>query len=84
MFQQADDHRQPRRANITWRQEAGGSGIETSLIAGHANTKITDEYTVAQLRRQEEWTRRIQGKRMKAGKRTKGKLVEIESKGAAA
>src|SRR5205807_5138656 len=43
-----------RRANITWRQEVGGSNIETSQIAGHANTKITEEYTVVQLRRQEE------------------------------
>jgi hypothetical protein len=24
-----------RRANITWRQEVGGSSIETSQIAGH-------------------------------------------------
>ena len=31
-------------------------GIETSQIAGHANTKITEEYTVVQLRRQEELT----------------------------
>jgi integrase len=67
-----------RRANITWRQEVGGSSIETSQIAGHANTKITEEYTVVQLRRQEELTRRIQGKRLKAGKRSKGKLVEIK------
>ena len=37
-----------------------------------------------QLRRQEELTRRIQGKRMKAGRRSKGKLVEIKSKGTAA
>jgi integrase len=67
-----------RRANITWRQEVGGSSIETSQIAGHANAKITEEYTVVQLRRQEELTRRIQGKRMKAGKRSKGRLVEIK------
>jgi len=40
------------------RQEVGGSSIETSQIAGHANTKITEEYTVVQLRRQEELTRR--------------------------
>jgi integrase len=66
-----------RRANITWRQEVGGSSIETSQIAGHANTKITEEYTIVQLRRQEELTRRIQGKRAKAGKRIKGKVVEI-------
>jgi hypothetical protein len=35
-------------------QEVGGSSIETSQIAGHANTKITEEYTLVQLRRQEE------------------------------
>ena len=35
----------------------------------------------SQLRRQEELTRRIQGKRTKAVKRSKGKLVEIKSKG---
>jgi hypothetical protein len=28
-----------RRANITWRQEVGGSSIEASQIAGHANSK---------------------------------------------
>jgi integrase len=73
-----------RRANVTWRQEVGGSSIETSQIAGHANTKITEEYTVVQLRRQEELTRRIQGKRTKAGKRCRGKVVEIKNKGTAA
>ena len=52
-----------RRANITWRQEVGGSSIETSKIAGHANTKITEEYTIVQLKGQEELTRRIQGRR---------------------
>jgi hypothetical protein len=48
-----------RRANITWRQEVGGSSIEASRIAGHASTKITEEYTVVQLKRQEELTLRI-------------------------
>jgi integrase len=37
-----------RRANITWRQEAGGSSIEASQIAGHASSKMTGEYTVVQ------------------------------------
>jgi integrase len=64
-----------RRANITWRQEVGGSSIEASKIAGHANTKITEAYTVVQLKRQEELTRRIQDKRAKAGKRAKEKKV---------
>jgi integrase len=67
-----------RRANITWRQEVGGSSIETSQSAGHANTKITEAYTIVQLRRQEELTRRIQGKREKARKR-KSKVVQIGS-----
>lgn len=50
------------------RQEVGGSSIETSQIAGHANLKTTEEYTVVQLKRQEDLTRRIQAKRTKAGK----------------
>jgi integrase len=68
-----------RRANITWRQEVGGSSIETSQIAGHANTKITEAYTVTQLRRQEVLTRRIQSKRTKATKRSKAKVIELKS-----
>jgi integrase len=71
-----------RRANITWRQEVGSS-IETSQIAGHANTKITEECTGVQLRRPEELTRQIQGKRAKARKR-KSKVVEIEGTNRAA
>jgi integrase len=58
-----------RRANITWRQEVGGSSIEASQIAGHANSKMTGEYTVVQLQRQEELTRRLQEKLAQAGKR---------------
>ncbi|MBN8732187.1 MAG: hypothetical protein J0L64_16720 [Acidobacteria bacterium] len=37
--------------------------------AGHANTKITEEYTIVQMRRQEELTRQIQDKRAKGAKR---------------
>src|SRR5260370_9068202 len=73
-----------RRANITWRQEVGGSSIETSQIAGHANTRITEEYTIVQLRRQEELTRRIQAKRIKAGKRSRNTVVAIKSTDTAA
>jgi integrase len=51
-----------RRANITWRQEVGGSSIEASRIAGHASTRMTEEYTVVQLNRQAELTWRIQEK----------------------
>ncbi|HWR51015.1 MAG TPA: hypothetical protein VN428_07900 [Bryobacteraceae bacterium] len=39
-----------------------------SKIAGHASTAITEEYTFAQLKRQDELTRRIQDKRSKAAK----------------
>jgi integrase len=49
-----------RRANITWRQEVGGSSIEASKIAGHTTIRMTEEYTKIQLARQEELTRRIQ------------------------
>ena len=49
-----------RRANITLRQEVGGSSIEASKIAGHSNLTITGEYTKVQLKRQDELTRAIQ------------------------
>src|ERR1017187_2749816 len=49
-----------RRANITWRQEVGGSAIEASKIAGHATVSMTGDYTLVQLQRQEELTRAIQ------------------------
>ncbi len=49
-----------RRANITMRQEEGGSAIEASKIAGHATLSQTGDYTVVQLKRQDELTRAIQ------------------------
>ncbi len=57
-------------------REVGGSSIEASKIAGHANTKITEEYTIVQLKRQDELTRRIQGRRAKAGKKVLGMKKE--------
>jgi integrase len=73
-----------RRANITWRQEVGGSALEASKIAGHANTKITQEYTFVPLKRQDELTRRVQGKRAKAAKRAEHKKpVEMKKEAAA-
>jgi integrase len=51
-----------RRANITLRQEVGGSAIEASKIAGHATVSMTGDYTVVQLKRQEELTRAIQNR----------------------
>ena len=49
-----------RRANITWRQEVGGSAIEASKIAGHNGLKMTSDYTFVTAARQNELTRRIQ------------------------
>ena len=64
-----------RRANITWRQEVGASSIEASSIAGHSSVRMTEEYTVVQLKRHEELTRRIQDKLTKAKKRLASKKV---------
>jgi hypothetical protein len=55
-----------RRANITMRQEEGGSAIEASKIAGHATVSQTGDYTVVQLKRQDELTRAIQVRVSKA------------------
>ena len=55
-----------RRANITWRQEVGGSSIEASRIAGHNGLNVTSEYTFVSAERQNELTRRIQEKLAKA------------------
>lgn len=55
-----------RRANITMRQEAGASAIEASKIAGHATVNMTGDYTIVQLKRQEELTRMIQDRVAKA------------------
>jgi hypothetical protein len=60
-----------RRANITWRQEVGDSTIETSKIAGHASTAITEEYTLVGLHPQDELTRLIQAKRARAARKNK-------------
>ena len=51
-----------RRANITWRQQVGGSAIEASKIAGHTDLEMTGEYTFVTPERQNELTRRIQEK----------------------
>src|SRR5580704_5233218 len=72
-----------RRANITMRQEEGGSAIEASKIAGHATVSQTGDYTVVQLKRQEELTRAIQCRRAKATaenpEREKQKLATAEA-----
>jgi integrase len=58
-----------RRANITWRQEVGGSSIEASKIAGHSTVRMTEEYTKIQITRQEELTRRIQERLASVGEK---------------
>jgi integrase len=58
-----------RRANITWRQEVGGSAIEASKIAGHSDLEMTSEYTFVTPERQNELTRRIQEKLHEAAKK---------------
>src|SRR5712671_1650537 len=72
-----------RRANITMRQEVGGSAIEASKIAGHANVSMTGDYTIVQLKRQEELTRAIQDRRTKAtavnSENEKQKMVIVEA-----
>ena len=60
-----------RWANITWRQQVGGSAIEASKIAGHSDLEMTGEYTFVTAERQNELTRRIQEKLADAaGKRS--------------
>jgi|SRR5665213_1731510 len=58
-----------RRANITWRQEVGGSSIEASKIAGHSTVRMTEEYTKIQLTRQDTLTRLIQDWLASAGEK---------------
>jgi hypothetical protein len=62
-----------RRANITWRQQVGGSAIEASKIAGHSDLEMTGEYTFVTAERQNELTRRIQGRLTEATKKLKEK-----------
>ena len=55
-----------RRANITWRQQVGGSAIEASKIAGHSDLEMTGEYTFVTPERQNELTCRIQRRLVQA------------------
>jgi integrase len=67
-----------RRANLTWRQQVGGSAIEASKIAGHSDLEITGEYTCVSPERQNQLTRRIQRRLREAvGKNGKGKIVQL-------
>jgi integrase len=66
-----------RRANITWRQQVGGSAIEASKIAGHSDLEMTGEYTCVSPERQNELTRRIQRRlRDAVGKNGKRRMLE--------
>ncbi|MGA2721604.1 MAG: site-specific integrase [Bryobacteraceae bacterium] len=67
-----------RRANITWRQEVGGSAIEASRIAGHTNLETTSQYTFVAAERQNELTRRIQQKLADAGKKPEEQQAAAE------
>jgi integrase len=62
-----------RRANITWRQQVGGSAIEASKIAGHSDLEITSEYTFVTPERQNELTRGIQQKLAESAQKMDGK-----------
>ena len=55
-----------RRANITWRQQVGGSAIEASKIAGHSDVDMTADYTFVDIERQQQLTRAIQDRLAKA------------------
>ena len=66
-----------RRANISWRQQVGGSAIEASKIAGHSDLEMTSEYTFVAPERQNELTRRIQEKLADAAR--KGKAAGSQS-----
>jgi integrase len=61
-----------RRANITWRQQVGGSAIEASKIAGHSDLEMTGEYTFVTPERRNELTRRIQEKLASASSKSQG------------
>lgn len=61
-----------RRANITWRQQVGGSAIEASKIAGHSDLAMTGQYTFVAPERQNELTRRIQERLSQAGNNQNG------------
>ena len=58
-----------RRANITWRQQVGGSAIEASKIAGHSDLEMTGEYTFVTAERQNDLTLRIQQKLAQANEK---------------
>jgi len=67
-----------RRANITWRQQVGGSAIEASKIAGHSTLEMTGEYTFVAPERQNELTRAIQAKLAAAGNKAERAAAQTQ------
>jgi hypothetical protein len=68
-----------RRANITWRQQVGGSAIEASKIAGHTDLEMTGEYTFVTPERQNELTRLIQQKIAGAARKNRAQILKSEA-----
>lgn len=68
-----------RRANITWRQQVGGSAIEASKIAGHRDLEMTSDYTFVTPDRQNELTRRIQEKLAEAARKVEGDIASVST-----
>jgi len=64
-------------ANITGRQDVGGSAIEVSKIAGHSKVDTTLDYTIIGGKRQDTLIRRIQEMRAQAGRKARN-VVEIK------
>src|SRR5439155_18303599 len=64
-------------ANITWRQQVGGSAIEASKITGHSDLEMTGEYTFVTPERQNELTRLIQQKLAQAAAKTTGSVYKL-------
>ena len=61
------------------KQEEGGSAIEASKIAGHATVSQTLDYTVVQLKRQEELTRAIQDRVATAREKQQAKEAHVQA-----
>ena len=71
-----------RRANITWRQQVGGSAIEASKIAGHSDVDMTADYTFVDIERQQELTRAIQERLASVGEKQKVAVPPSPAEGA--
>ena len=70
-----------RPAAITRRQTVGGSAIEASKIAGHAEVDMTADYTLVGIERQQELTRAIQERLRVAAERAEEKRKQQAASG---